>query len=130
MALDNHDFDEDGMHEPDECELCIERTCSVTSECRCGHCCERLILEATLRDGEREPRIAAECPSIREIGPDPIGYLLNARSNNMACHFFDQERRLCTIYETRPLMCRVFNCDVERRSGVNADLLRDKPKAE
>src|SRR5216684_2943907 len=55
-----HDFDEDGEHDPDECEECLVRTPPISSDCRCGRCC-RLIVEVTLRDAEREPKI-------RELG--------------------------------------------------------------
>ena len=127
MSFNSHDFDEDNVHDESECDLCIERTCSVSSSCRCGNCCERLILETTLRDAEREPRIGQECAKIRHFPDELVGYLLNDPRNGGACHFFDRERRLCTIYETRPLMCRVFNCDAERRSGDLADLLSYQP---
>ena len=127
MSFNSHDFDEDNVHDEDDCDLCIERTCSVSSSCRCGNCCERLILETTLRDAEREPRIAKECSPLRGINDEPDGHLLNDRENGMACHFFDRDRRLCTIYETRPLMCRVFNCDAERRSGDLVELLNYQP---
>ncbi len=118
MSLDSHD--------PEECERCLEQNESVLSKCRCGFCCERLILEASLRDGLREPRIAAECELLRDIGPEPIGYLLNDRTNGNACHFFDRETRLCTIYDTRPLMCRLFDCDKARSAGDLVDLLNNE----
>jgi Fe-S-cluster containining protein len=127
MGLDRHDIDEDGFHDTYECELCTEQTCSVSCECRCGNCCERLFLEASLRDAEREPRISAECGVIRDFDDEVTGYVLDDRSNQTACHFFNRELRLCTIYETRPMMCRVFNCDEERRSGELADLLTYEP---
>lgn len=109
---DNHQLDEDGDHDEDECEVCIEQTHTVHCECRCGHCCEAMILEASLRDGEREPRIK-ELPIIKGFTEEPIGYLLNGKDG--PCVFLDRESKLCTIRETRPLMCRVFNCDVERK---------------
>ena len=127
--LDAHNFDEDGEHDPDECELCFERAESVSCECRCGHCCERLILEASLRDGEREARIAAECRPIKDIGPDIVGYLLNDKQNGNACHFFNRATLECAIYETRPLMCRVFNCDQERVSAELGHILCHEKEA-
>ena len=36
----------------------------------------------------------------------------------MACAFFDKESRLCTIWETRPLVCRLFDCDGEGREQL------------
>src|SRR6266511_1600254 len=86
--LDQHDVDDEGEHEPNECELCIENEFSVKSQCRCGNCCEGLFIEATLRDVEREPRIAAECKTQRDIG-EVNGYALNDPANEYACHFFD-----------------------------------------
>jgi Fe-S-cluster containining protein len=74
-----------------------------------------------LRDAEREPRIKELCGPIwntdieifegrKEVG----GYLLNSQENGGACAFFDRQTRLCTIHETRPLVCRLFNCDQEQ----------------
>ena len=110
MPLDTHDYDEDGYHSREACERCLEEDHSVSSKCNCGACCQRLIIESTLRDAEREPRIAAECGPVRDFD-DIIGYSLNDKANGYACHFFDRETLRCTIYETRPLVCRVFNCD-------------------
>lgn len=76
-----------------------------------------------LQDAEREPRI-------REFG-SPIytpaeltgtgqreleGFLLNGK--DVACVFLDQETNLCTIYETRPLGCRLFDCQGEGRDQL------------
>ncbi len=111
MPLDAHQLDEDGDHDPDECELCFERNHSTENSCRCGRCCEATIIEVSLRDAEREPKIKDRCGPIRGFSDEPEGYLLNDRNNGMACTFFDRDARLCTIYETRPLVCRVFDCD-------------------
>lgn len=113
MPVDTHDLDEDGEHDPGECELCIETNGTVACDCRCGKCCENLLIDASLRDAEREPRIAElgrpieddMATGVREL----IGYYLNGLSGH--CVFFDPESRLCTIHDTRPLCCRVFNCD-------------------
>jgi Fe-S-cluster containining protein len=116
-----HDVDEEGSHVADECELCVEREHTVACTCRCGKCCEELLIEVSLRDAEREPRIKQECSPIwdsdiqifegrKEVG----GYLLNSGENGGACRFFDRTARLCTIHETRPLVCRLFNCDAEQ----------------
>jgi Fe-S-cluster containining protein len=118
-----HDFDEDGEHDPDECEECLARTATIHSTCRCGQCCQ-LIVEVSLRDAEREPKI-------RELG-SPIyapaeltesgkreldGYLLNTGKDN-ACVFLDQATNLCSIHPTRPLVCRLFDCDGEGRQQL------------
>jgi Fe-S-cluster containining protein len=39
------------------------------------------------------------------------GYLLNrVNGPDVACVFLDQATHHCTIYETRPLGCRLFDC--------------------
>ncbi len=128
MPLDRHDLDKDGDHDPDACEHCIEEHHSVRSICDCGKCCESTIVEASLRDAEREPRIAAECGPIvcdlRTGAREVIGYMLNSKENEYACRFFDRQTRRCTIYDTRPLVCRVFDCDEEQerfRDAADAD---------
>lgn len=119
MSLDQHDLEEDGNHSPDECELCIETDHTKVCSCRCGKCCESLLIEVSLRDAEREPRIAAECgPIVCDIAKgkrEVVGYLLNDKNNEYACRFFDRTTRLCTIHATRPLVCRVFDCDEEQQ---------------
>ena len=126
MPLDQHDEDEYGEHDPDECELCLEADCTIRCECRCGNCCERMIIEASLRDAEREPRIAERGRPIYDDmwGPkEQIGWFLNDPEHGH-CVFFDPQTRLCTIHATRPLICRLFDCDAER-AGERAALLRD-----
>lgn len=92
--------------------------------CGCCKCCESLLIEATLRDALREPRIAAECGPIvcdmngtREV----VGYLLNDGGNEGACRFFDRESRRCTIYATRPLACRLYDCLDFEHHGTGSD---------
>ena len=114
------DFDEEEDDDDDGEEELKEATC----ECRCGECCRRLLIEVDLEDAEREPRI-------KELGSPTYtderltgtgkreleGYILNGR-DDMACVFLDREKNLCTIYETRPLGCRVFDCDREGRKKM------------
>lgn len=113
-----HDVDGEGFHDDEECELYVERAGSVVCQCRCGKCCESLLIEVSLRDAEREPRIKElgrplwdnEADLFR--GEKIVGsYLLNSSENEGACVFFNRQTRLCTIHGTRPLVCRLFNCD-------------------
>lgn len=108
------DFDDEDTYE------------EVQNSCRCGECCRRLLIEVELEDAEREPKI-------KELG-DPIygppdasgereveGYLLNDMKNireGYACVFLDRTTSLCTIYETRPMTCRVFDCAGEGREQL------------
>ena len=116
MALDSHDLDDACRHEPEACAFCVETHCTVKCQCDCGNCCENLLIEASLRDAEREPRIAGCIPIIEddiEGNRVLVGYLLNSPENGNACRFFDRVTRKCTIYDTRPLACRVYDCDTE-----------------
>ena len=110
MALEEHQLDEKGFHDSDECDVCLEQQQTTLSSCRCGrYCAGSLIIEATLRDAEREPKIK-ECGPIKGFTGEIEGFLLNDKSNDYACRFFDSNSLLCTIYETRPLCCRLFDC--------------------
>jgi Fe-S-cluster containining protein len=94
------------------------------SDCRCGECC-RMIIEADLDDAGREPRIAERGSPIyapagfTESGkPELEGYLHNDRAKNYACTFLDTTTNLCSIYDNRPWVCRVFDCDGEQREEL------------
>lgn len=106
------------IHDPEECPLCLTAS-QVCSSCRCGHCCEGLIIEASAYDTWREPRIRERGSPITEGGLIPLeqaNWLLNGLGG--PCVFFhrDQEGRgVCEIYETRPLGCRHFDCDHDER---------------
>jgi Fe-S-cluster containining protein len=85
------------------------------STCRCGDCCKGLIIETSLEDAVREPLIALRgsplyLPAeLTKSGRQELeGYLLNGTSG---CMFLDAATNHCTIYETRPLCCRLFDCD-------------------
>ncbi len=115
----SEDDDDDDEDEDDEVEFK-----EVNCECRCGECCRRLLIEVELDDAEREPKIKelgsptyADERLTRSGKRELEGYLLNSR-DGMACVFLDQETNLCTIYETRPLACRFFNCDKEGRQQM------------
>jgi len=108
-ALDSHD--------QDECYWCAAAQAPALSECRCGKCCQRLLIEVNLEDARREPKIAEQgsaifsrferIPGKRELE----GFFLNSRENDWACTFLDRATNLCQIYDSRPLVCRLFNCD-------------------
>jgi Fe-S-cluster containining protein len=113
---------QDPDHDPDECYQCLLEE-EVINTCRCGQCCRRLIIEVGLEDAEREPRIKERGapiytpPELTQSGERELeGYLLNGR--DLACVFLDQETNLCTIHETRPLVCRLFDCEGEGREQL------------
>ena len=110
IELPQHELDEDGDHEPDECQKCIEAEETTSCSCDCGDCCRYLIIETTMADVEREPLIAIRGESYRDF-EEILGYILNDSKNDNACTFFDQLTNRCTIWETRPGVCRLFDCD-------------------
>ena len=109
-------------HEPDECYHCLLEEVA-SSICRCGNCCRALIIEACLQDAEVEPRIKERCPPVY-TGPEFTasgerelqGYMLNGKNGH--CVFLDDASNLCTIYATRPLVCRLFQYDGCEVSGL------------
>ena len=102
------------LHDPDECALCLV-TRELKCRCRCGHCCESLIIEATAFDARREPRIRERGQPITQGGLVPLEHaewLLNGPRG--PCVFFHRDGEglgVCEIYDTRPLACRLFDCD-------------------
>ena len=77
---------------------------------------------SSFRDAEREPRIAESgvplMDDMRTGVKEQVGWMLGRTDGH--CVFFDPEQRLCTIYDTRPLECRIFNCD-----GPEGEIFRD-----
>lgn len=101
-------------HDPEECEACLVGH-AITSDCRCGKCCESLIIEASECDAQRESKIRQFGSAYR----DQLGYLLNSPAG--PCVFFSRDadgRGVCSIYDTRPLACRTFDCDGEGREKL------------
>jgi len=113
---------EDDGWDADDDEL--EPGREVQCECRCGKCCHMLI-EVDVEDAKREPKIAERGSPIfapaelTESGKRELeGYLLNDSRNGYACTFLDRTSNLCSIYDTRPWVCRVFDCDGEQREEL------------
>lgn len=77
---------------------------------KCGYCCMTLILEASYEDGKREPRIFKEGTMLNLDDPleERVWSINGFETKDFPCIFLDQETNLCTIYRTRPQMCRDF----------------------
>jgi Fe-S-cluster containining protein len=97
------------------------RKCIATAA---GQCC-KLIIEVGLDDARREPKIAERGSPIyapaelTESGQAELeGYLLNDAKNGYACTFLDRSTNLCSIYDTRPWVCRIFDCDGKDREEL------------
>jgi len=120
-----HTLDEDGEHDEDSCYSCLLGK-GVKSDCKCAECCRRLIIEVLPEDAEREPKIKElgspiyEDPRLTASGQrELIGYLLNKiTEKSHACVFLDDATNLCQIYDTRPLVCRLFDCAGEGREQL------------
>jgi Fe-S-cluster containining protein len=114
--------------DPTDCELCYIRRALPTFEaeaaghCRCGRCCRALIIEVSALDALREPRIADEGSPIHDYAiadgkptrtGEVIGYILNRRATpddpEPRCVFLRDGNR-CDIYDTRPTLCRAYDC--------------------
>jgi Fe-S-cluster containining protein len=96
-----------------DCIPCVAQE-EVKSSCRCAECCRRLLIEVLPEDALVEPRIEKECSPIYAGPPltetrELIGFLLNGHDGE--CVFLDKATNLCGIHETRPLVCRLFDCD-------------------
>ncbi len=102
------------IHDPDECQLCLLQREPVRCSCRCGRCCQALIIEATALDARIEPKIKERASITDEGGlvpPEDADWLLNGPGGPCVFFTLDAEGRgVCEIYDTRPLVCRLFNC--------------------
>jgi Fe-S-cluster containining protein len=90
----------------------------------CGACCRTFPVFASRADGEREPRVRDEAPRVPPWLEEPgRAYRLFPLPFLEACCFLDAANR-CTIYGTRPDVCRTFaagndQCQEARaRSGL------------
>ena len=85
-------------------------------ECsNCGQCCSNF-LPMSVKDAKRikdyvQRKHIQECVH-RPPTADPV--------KDYTCPFRDDEKRICTIYEVRPAICRDFRCDKPRKN-IEAD---------
>ena len=104
----------------------MEAGAETHSDCRCADCCRHLIIEVDLDDAEREPKIKEQGKPIYAPGEmtksgnrELMGYMLNkVTDTSNACTFLNETTNLCSIYDTRPWVCRVFDCDGEDRDEL------------
>jgi hypothetical protein len=81
----------------------------VTFECDgCGACCKTFPVFAAQADAERESRVWAEAlPLAPHVATPDYAYRLFPLPFHEACCFLAGDDR-CTIYATRPDVCRRF----------------------
>ncbi len=100
---------------------------SVRFACHhCGHCCTEVVCLPTPWDVIRMVRMeganpyeflefltAEEITGVEDDDPTwlEVGderYLMALRRTEEGCHFLDKDTRHCTIYEARPILCRLY----------------------
>ncbi|MFQ3592843.1 MAG: YkgJ family cysteine cluster protein [Gemmataceae bacterium] len=94
-------------------------------ECdECGMCCKSFPIFASQADAQREPRVASEGRRLpMQMVDDRWTYRLYPLPFLDSCPFAGTDRR-CTIYATRPTVCREMpagglQCqDARRRHGL------------
>jgi uncharacterized protein len=94
-------------------------------ECdNCGACCRTFPVFASLQDAEREARIVSESRRLPDnlVTPDWTFQLFPLPFHETCC--FLDAGNLCTIYSSRPSVCRAFAAGSEQcqeargRSGL------------
>ncbi len=101
---------------------------SLSFKCHhCNHCCIDVICLPSPWDVRRIMRMTGQDPfdflefltpeEIEDVDDDdPTWLVLNGvkymmalkRDEVLGCHFLNRETRLCSIYEARPLLCRLY----------------------
>ena len=97
----------------------------MTYECDgCGACCRVFPVYASAADGLCQPRIREEARQLQPWLQTPErAYRLFPLPFHETCCFLDAENR-CTIYDTRPSICREFapGSDQCQEARANAEL--------
>jgi Fe-S-cluster containining protein len=78
-------------------------------ECdRCGACCSTFVVQVSEQDAEREPRIKSESISVEPwLQSQDWRYRLHPLPFHQGCCFLGSNQ-LCSIYQSRPQVCRRF----------------------
>ena len=102
----------------------------------CNHCCTEVICLPTPWDVIRIVRMTGANPYefLEFVGPDDIDdvpysdptwlevngerFMMALRRNRKGCHFLDPKTKFCSIYDARPILCRLYPFKVqETRDG-------------
>lgn len=89
----------------------------------CGNCCTNLLPMSDKEVSRIKKYIKAN--NIKEY--KHLIPLLNT-SVDMTCPFRNDDKKICTIYEVRPEICRQFVCDNEKRTKHNRELMKQTRK--
>lgn len=84
----------------------------------CGNCCSNLLPMS-------QKEVDAIHRYIKKHGIKECKHLLPVAKPalDMTCPFRDNDKKICTIYEVRPEICKQFICDSEKRAKHNRKLL-------
>lgn len=94
--------------------------CMVDGKCsKCGNCCSDIL---PLSDDE----IRRIHKYVRQKGIKESKHLIPVAKPvlDITCPFRDNGKKICTIYEVRPEICRQFICDSEQRAKENRERLK------
>lgn len=94
-------------------------------ECsKCGHCCGRFLPLSPDEINKIKKYI-----KYRSIKENVHFTPLSKQSLDYTCPFRNNNKKICTIYEVRPEICKVFICNSKKRIKENTDeLLNGKRK--
>lgn len=84
----------------------------------CGNCCSNMLPMS-------QKEVDAIHNYIKKHGIKECRHLLPMAKPvfDMTCPFRDNDKKICTIYEVRPEICKQFICDRENRAKHNRKLL-------
>lgn len=84
----------------------------------CGNCCSNMLPMS-------QKEVDAIHNYIKKHGIKECRHLLPMAKPvfDMTCPFRDNDKKICTIYEVRPEICKQFICDSENRAKHNRKLL-------
>ncbi len=72
---------------------------------RCGKCCERTEMPLSIADVKRLKKAGYKLEEFAFMDKD--GYI-RLKNKGKWCYFYDPEKKVCKIYEYRPLGCRLY----------------------
>lgn len=88
----------------------------------CGACCQTFPVLVSIGDARREPRIAQEACAVEPWHrSEEWEYKLHPLPFSRGCLYLNENNR-CSIYETRPDVCRVVEAGGEQCAEARARL--------
>ena len=88
----------------------------------CGNCCSNV-----LPLSNKEIKTIKKYIKKKKIKPVEHDLLVKTKlSFDMICPFRDEKNKICTIYEIRPLICKMFICNKGENSKKSRKILAKK----